>query len=492
MKGIFSIFILLLALATSGFSQADNKAGLMEHCSSFIESYDNGFIIAGYTPGWYNRDYGLIIKTDANGTVLWKKYIGDTTRLTRFSKIIRTNDDAFAVAGSSIVRGTEKTEPFIMKFNNCGEVEWCSKIDDGKASPWVYLAQLSDDNYVFVYNQQIDMYSSDDACPILKLDPQGNLLSVDTLLDYNTGYLGAVDLLLLPGDELLIPSSTSVAWPHFIKMNSEFDILWRLSWLGIGESSITDTELAADGSFYSSGNRFWYPNGDPAIMYKFKDGIQQWAKPMLPDSMSGSGPLCVNTDSTYIGIFESYSSAAGKYLPNMAVYDTSGIMLSRRSIPVVFDEVRNTHDGQIAALAGTQIYRYTYSGMTGYAINDTSCSTIYTYDSLCSSTIETDTLAFEAEIIVGLKNPELLALSPNKLSVWPVPANDFITIGFNEIVRAGDELVIINITGILETEVHLIDGQKELKIDLNRIPKGVYIIKWQRNGVLFATSKFIH
>jgi hypothetical protein len=492
MKGIFLLFVLLAVIETSVQSQPDSYATLAEHCSSFIESYDNGFLIAGYTPGWYNRDYGLIIKADVNGTVLWKKYIGDTTCLTRFSKIIKTNDGAFAVAGSTNVRGSDKTEPFIMKFNNCGEVEWCSKIDDSKASPWVYLAQLSDDNYVFMYNQQIDMYSSDDACPILKLDPQGLLISADTLLDYNYGYLGAVDLVLLPGDELLIPSSTSVAWPHFIKMNSEFDILWRLSWLGIGESSITDTEFAADGSFYSSGNRFWYPNGDPAIMYKFKDGIQQWAKPMLPDSMSGSGPLCMISDTAYIGVFESFSSSVGKYLPNMAVYDTSGNMLSRRSVPVLFDEVSKTHDGQYAALHGSQMFRYTYTAMDGFEIRDTLFTCSYNYDSLCASNIVTDTSAFEAEIIVGLKSDNNLVMPAVKLSVWPVPTDDFLTIGFNDIVKSGDEILLYSITGNLMSKVKLFAAQRELRIDLKFLSKGVYLLKWQRNGVILESSKFVH
>jgi hypothetical protein len=490
MNKVFLTFILFSVIVPFIYSQSADKGNGMEHCSSFTESYDNGFIIAGNTPGWYNRDYGLIIKTDINGSVIWKKYIGDTTCLTRFSKVISTNDGAFAVSGSTSVRGTDKIEPFIMKFNLCGEIEWCRKIDDNKASPWVYLTQLSDNTYVFMYNQQFDMWASDDACPILKLDPQGVLISVDTLLDNNSGYLGGVDLLLLPGDDLLIPASPSVAWPHFIKMDSEFVIKWNLSWFGIGEACITDTEPAADGSFYTSGNRFWYPNGDPAIVYKYKDGIQLWAKPMLPDSMSGSGPVCVNTDSTYIGIFESFSASSGKYLNYMAVYDTSGNLLSRRSIPVLFDDVRNTRDGQIAALAGPQIYRYTYSGMAGYAINDTSYLSIFNYDSLCPSTITTDTSAFEAEIIVGLKDIPLIG-SQGKLTVWPVPAGDFITLGFKDEVKPGDEVLIYSIQGKLVSDKRLTPGQAEVVVNISGFSKGIYFIRWMRNGLAIDTKKIL-
>jgi len=491
MKALFLVLFLLSAISPFGYSQATEKGILLEHCSSFIESYDNGFIIAGNTPGWYNRDYGLIIKTDINGSVLWKKYIGDTTCLTRFNKIISTNDGTFAVSGSTTARGTNITEPFIMKFNLCGEVEWCKKIDDSKASPWVYLTQLSDNKYVFMYNQQFDMWVSDDACAILILDPQGLLISADTLRDYNSGYLAAVDLLLLPGDDLLIPASPSVAWPHFVKMNSDLIAKWDLYWFGIGESSITDTEAAADGSFYSSGNRFWYPNGDPAIVYKYKDGIQLWAKPMLPDSMSGSGPLCVNTDSTYIGIFESYSASTGKYLTNMAVYDTSGNILSRRCIPALFDEVRNTHDGQIAALASSHIYRYSYSGKVGYAINDTTYTSSVTYDSLCPLPIETDTSAFEAEIIVCLNNYPLVG-SHNKLSAWPVPAGDFITIGFTDLVKPDDEILIYSIQGKLVAGRRLTSGQAEIIFNISGFPKGIYIVQWKRNGIFIDTMKVIH
>ena len=491
MRNVFLIFILVTAIIPFSYSQSVHQGMQMEHCSSFIESYDNGFIIAGNTPGWYNRDYGLIIKTDINGSVIWKKYIGDTTCLTRFSKIIRTNDGAFAVSGSTSVRGTDKIEPFIMKFNLCGEIEWCRKIDDNKASPWVYLTQLSDNNYVFMYNQQFDMWASDDACPILKLDPQGLLISADTLLDNNSGYLGGVDLLLLPGDDLLIPASPSVAWPHFVKMDSEFAVKWNLSWFGIGEASITDTEPAADGSFYTSGNRYWYPNGDPAIVYKYKDGMQIWAKPMLPDTMSGSGPVCVNTDSTYIGIFESFSASTNKYLNNMAVYDTSGNLLSRRSIPVLFDDVRNTSDGQIAALAGSQIYRYTYSGMAGYVINDTSYSSINTYDSLCTSTIATDTSAFEAEIIVGLIDFPSVG-SQDKLTVWPVPADDFITLGFKVEVKPGDEILIYSIQGKLVSVNKLSPGQAEVVVNISGFPEGIYVVRWIRNGIAIDTKKIIH
>lgn len=78
-----------------------------------IETYDKGYLIAGTISNDNStKGFGLLIKTDVNGNILWKKLFGDATSLTRFHNVIQTSDGGLALSGSI----NSDSEPFLLNL----------------------------------------------------------------------------------------------------------------------------------------------------------------------------------------------------------------------------------------------------------------------------------------------------------------------------------------------------------------------------------------
>jgi hypothetical protein len=88
-----------------------------------LEQYDKGLILLGNID---NYTYGWIVKTDINGTVLWEIKVGDGIHMTTPVVIEQTIDQGFILGGSTNIYNPSKNDPFIMKINNCGDLEWCN------------------------------------------------------------------------------------------------------------------------------------------------------------------------------------------------------------------------------------------------------------------------------------------------------------------------------------------------------------------------------
>src|SRR5208283_3538692 len=87
-----------------------------------IQQYDKGYILLGNIN---NYTYGWIVKTDINGNELWDIKIGDGVHETMPSNIEQTSDNGFILCGSTNLYNSPHTDPFIMKLNSCGDLQWC-------------------------------------------------------------------------------------------------------------------------------------------------------------------------------------------------------------------------------------------------------------------------------------------------------------------------------------------------------------------------------
>ena len=116
--GIFDIWLIKTDVngneewnQTYGYSDVDSG-------SSFVQTSDNGFIIAGSTKSFGSGDYdGWIIKTDGNGNEEWSQTYGGID-LDRFSSIHKANENDFIVAGYTRSYGVGGLDMWLLKFNS--------------------------------------------------------------------------------------------------------------------------------------------------------------------------------------------------------------------------------------------------------------------------------------------------------------------------------------------------------------------------------------
>lgn len=85
---------------------------------------DGGFIFTGYTDasGGLNADV-MVVKMDSSGTILWQQTYS-TSRNDKTYAIQATTDGGYIVAGSSIRPGLGLEEPWVMKLDSAGAIEW--------------------------------------------------------------------------------------------------------------------------------------------------------------------------------------------------------------------------------------------------------------------------------------------------------------------------------------------------------------------------------
>jgi hypothetical protein len=124
MKKLF-LSLLLYSISLSVFSQDWIRYygyGQQPYGYYCIEQYDKGYILLGDIQSYL---YGWIIKTDINGYEIWDKKIGDGIHSVIPSNIEQTLDNGFILCGTTTLFNPPYSDPFIMKLNNCGELEWC-------------------------------------------------------------------------------------------------------------------------------------------------------------------------------------------------------------------------------------------------------------------------------------------------------------------------------------------------------------------------------
>ncbi len=96
----------------------------LDYGFSIIATSDGGYILAGGT-----ESYGagssdmLVVKTDAQGTIVWNQTYGGTAADYSFS-ILRASDEGYVIVGRTESYGAGLSDMWLVKIKTLGEIEW--------------------------------------------------------------------------------------------------------------------------------------------------------------------------------------------------------------------------------------------------------------------------------------------------------------------------------------------------------------------------------
>jgi hypothetical protein len=149
-----------------------------------VRTGDGGFVIAGSSA--FGSDSGdiMLIKTDANGNVLWNKTYGGTREDDGFS-LIQTTDGGFAVAGQTFSFGHYDFDVYLVKTDSTGNMQWNKTYGGSKYEQGFSIIQNSDRGYTIAGNTNSFGNGSYDFY-LVRTDMNGTLL-------WNQTYGGAND-----------------------------------------------------------------------------------------------------------------------------------------------------------------------------------------------------------------------------------------------------------------------------------------------------------
>jgi TolB-like protein len=137
--------------ANGNVSWAKTYGGIDDDVAySVQQTSDGGYIVAGWTTsfGAGGEDI-LLIKTDANGNIIWAKTYGGTSNdIVLVSSVQQTSDGGYIVAGLTWSFSASWPDILLIKTDANGNVQW-AKTYGGTGDDWAYsVQQTSDGGYI--------------------------------------------------------------------------------------------------------------------------------------------------------------------------------------------------------------------------------------------------------------------------------------------------------------------------------------------------------
>ena len=491
-----------------------------------IESYDGGYILGGVLKSPDGRWPGWLVKTDINGNVIWNRIIGDSLQ-SPFAALGKTNDNGF-ILGGRYNSFDNHIDAYVMKFNSCGDQEWCSFFpdangDDSEISSGIY--QLPDGSYICERYKPI--WQNHYRWSLIKIRPNGTMEWMN-YYDLNTSWTSQIDLkLIFTSDTCFIvngfvsdtlSNGTGYAsHPFWYKVDNDGNLLWEQKWEINQSQSLGDARKTVEDKYgnYYGGGSLYRPvgfshlfklnhNGDTISSYNINE------YPMILGSRVET--LNYLNDSLLIGT--GFGIDYQTWWWSLNITDTLGNIRKGISEEEQISFVNSivTHDNKFLILGITSAEYPGHPDMAAlYKFNtNLEYDSIYTmprtYDSLCPHPIVSDTIPMPGNCItVGL--PEAPKAGQNlQLKIYPNPAREYVTIEVPEYsvtvttTSFGTQQQFRPLTGEVQLSFMALSGQIVLSqtfdaslrnqvVSLKGLAPGMYMIHLSQKGKVVADGK---
>jgi hypothetical protein len=118
-----------------------------DKCFSLYPSSDGGYIITGESGfDWYHSDV-LLMKTESDGELIWRKTYGGIYEECSFS-VQETFDGGSIVAGRTVSFGAGDWDAYLIKADRNGNTEWTQTFGGNDLDAGYCLQQTSDGGYI--------------------------------------------------------------------------------------------------------------------------------------------------------------------------------------------------------------------------------------------------------------------------------------------------------------------------------------------------------
>ena len=153
---------------------------------SVKQTIDNGYIIAGYTKSYGAGDYdAYLIKTDADGKIIWDKPVGGPED-DRIYSVQQTIDNGFIFAGYTDSFGAGDYDMYLIKTANNGDTLWTKTIGNDKLNRARSVVQTSDGGYALAGDKYDGLDDGEYNVYFVKINPeQGSVIDEKIQTDYS-------------------------------------------------------------------------------------------------------------------------------------------------------------------------------------------------------------------------------------------------------------------------------------------------------------------
>ncbi len=489
-----------------------------------IEDYDKGYYMVGWDVISSGNGEGWNIKTNINGNLLYdKKLIHSGVRL------------GFAACqdslGNKYIAGIDFSEinwPFLIKFNACGEKEWCTLYKDW-GYMWGYpLDVIINEHGNILVLSRVESEEQINQIFLLCYNIDGDLLWSKPYASKNNHPLIAFasgEKLYKVGEDYIIsghcyypyPDNPNHVWlrPMFIGVDSQFNEKWLLPF-GVSDSLVGRAYSIipiSDSVMMGVGGKFLdYPIGNirnSLMMFINHEGEELgykriWGDSIIPGTQDN---LFIEVEPLNDSMFISSAVIGPEAAHNPfgeVVFDTSG--------HVYYAQIRPNTTG-ISSMVKTFDEKYVIScsifendmnhtDIYMYKINssleqDTLYTNSFVYDSLCPDSIVSGNIdmtdCFLQVEVEETQNPEenQVSLDAIPINVYPNPANSVLNIDIPLDFKTQSliiELFDIKGSPVLKSE----PISNSIRLNIKHLSKGLYLLKIQDEGSFSTKRIFIY
>jgi hypothetical protein len=152
------------------------------------ETYDEGFIISGNTTsfGAGARDFYLI-KTDANGDILWSRTFGGASWENE-GYVQQTLDSGYIITGGTLSFGSGVTNVYLIKIDSSGNIMWSDAVETPLIQSEGYTVQQTEDSGFIVC---AGMHDTLEKILVIKTSVNGDTLWTRIFGDFQYSLLGS-------------------------------------------------------------------------------------------------------------------------------------------------------------------------------------------------------------------------------------------------------------------------------------------------------------
>jgi len=498
MLALLSVFLVALfpqyAHAQVKFVRAYGRPGY-NGANSVQRTSDGGYIVAGWTTymGTFNTDI-LLIKTDANGNVQWAKTYGEAGYDLAYS-VQQTSDGGYIVAGHTDSFGAGLDDIFLIKTDANGNIIWAKTYGGTDYYYTSSVQQTSDGGYILAgYTWS---FSAGGDILLIKTDANGNVQWAKTYGGTDDDYASSVQQ-TSDGGYILAGTTWSfgAGWSDIflIKTDANGNVQWAKTYGEAGYDLASSVQQTSDGGYILAGYTYSFGagNGDILLIKTDANGNVQWAKTYGGTDDDRAYSVQQTSDGGYIvagytasfgagglDIFliktdasgnlqwaKTYGGTSGDYASSVQQTSDGGYIVAGETYPNVF-LIKTDANGDIGSCSIVSSAIPTLGIIS--PIVDVASPSVSSPSLSVNSVSPTDT------------SPSLMILipCPSTISESCQIASGIITPykGGIKVSRSGEfEVKVYNVSGGI---VKSVKGKDEVKLELSR---GVYFVEVVSGG----------
>jgi TolB-like protein len=415
---------------------------------SVQQTSDGGYIVAGWT--WsFGVGYSdfFLIKTDANGNIIWAKTYGGTNRDSAYS-VQQTSDGGYIVAGTTWSFGAGSLDIFLIKTDANGNIIW-AKTYGGTGWDEAYSVQQTSDGGYIVAGRTSSFGAGYSDIFIIKTDANGNIQWAKTYGGTDNDWAHSVQQ-TSDGGYIVAGWTWSFGAGYddifLIKTDANGNVQWAKTYGGTNYDDAFSVQQTSDGGYIVAGRENYVFAGDIILIKTDANGNIIWAKTYGGTNYDDAFSVQQTSDGGYIVAGGTESFGAGRSDIFLIKTDANGNIGScsifRSANPTV-DTVSPTVNTPSPSVSSVSPIVNT--------VSPTVTSPTLTVSEPCPLSISES-----YQIISGLITPYKGGI---KVS------------GFGEF-----EVKVYNVSGVM---VKSVKGKNEVKLELSR---GVYFVEVVSGG----------